>query len=291
MALKIAVLSGKGGTGKTTVSVNLAHVLAKKMRVQLLDADTEEPDTHLFFDYVGEKVMKEVEQLIPRVDAEKCTKCGKCAENCQFGAINVYPNDILVFDNLCHGCGVCSLVCPEDAIREVPKELGVLRFQKTTGSINYGEGILNIGEISGVRVIERLKENIDTDNNDVIIIDSPPGASCPAVEAVRNVDFALLVTEDSAFGLHDMEIVTAVLEQMGIDYGVILNKFREKKVRETHFKRLLDNYSDKIMMRIPLDRGIAERHSNGELFVDSFGEYAERFSELFDTILNKRGLK
>src|SRR6056297_4234874 len=244
MALKIAVLSGKGGTGKTTVSVNLAHVLAKKMRVQLLDADTEEPDTHLFFDYVGEKVMKEVEQLIPRVDAEKCTKCGKCAENCQFGAINVYPNDILVFDNLCHGCGVCSLVCPEDAIREVPKELGIIRFTKTDGGISFGEGLLNIGEISGVRVTSQLKQNFD--DSDVIIIDSPPGSACPVVETLREVDHAIVVTEDSAFGLHDMETVIKILEEMEISYSIVINKYRDDSkndngIADFHFFQYLNH--------------------------------------------------
>jgi len=283
MSVKIAVLSGKGGTGKTTIAVNLAYVLSKKYSVQLLDADVEEPDSHLFFNFKGEIKEEKVSLMIPEVNPEKCTKCGLCGQECQFGAINVYQTGVLVFKNLCHGCGVCSLVCPENAIKEVPKELGVIRKMKTDNDISYAEGILNIGEISGVKVISKLKQNYD--DAQVIVIDSPPGSSCPVVETLRGMDHAIVVTEDSAFGLHDMETVIRILEEMGITYSIIINKYREDSKQDKHTQVFNEKYADFIVLKIPLDKDIAALHSNGKLFVKDYPVLADQMMNIVSTII------
>lgn len=286
MSVKIAVLSGKGGTGKTTIAVNLAYVLSKKYSVQLLDADVEEPDSHLFFRFNEEITEEIVSLMIPEVDPEKCTKCGLCGQECQFGAINVYQTGVLVFKNLCHGCGVCSLVCPENAIKEVPKELGVIRKMTTDNDISYAEGILKIGEISGVKVISELKQNFS--NAQVIVIDSPPGSSCPVVETLRGMDHALVVTEDSAFGLHDMETVVKILEEMGITYSIILNKYREDSKNDKHTQVFDEKYSDSILLKIPLDKDIAALHSNGKLFVKNYPVLADQMMSIISTIIAEK---
>ncbi|MFW6222485.1 MAG: ATP-binding protein [Bacteroidota bacterium] len=286
MSIKIAVLSGKGGTGKTTIAVNLAYTLSHKYSVQLLDADVEEPNSYLFFDFDDEMREEMVSLMIPKVDTEKCTKCGLCGQECQFGAINVYDSGVLVFKNLCHGCGVCSLVCPENAIQEVPKELGVIRFNKTDNGISFGEGILNVGEISGVKVISELKHHYD--HSDVIIIDSPPGSSCPVVETLRDIDYALVVTEDSAFGLHDMETVIAILQEMGIAYSIIINKDRDDSKKDKHNKIFEQKYSDSIALRIPLDKKIANLHSNGQLFVKEYPKISDQLLKLYHQIIEEK---
>ena len=288
MSTKIAVLSGKGGTGKTTIAVNLAYTLSHKYRVQLLDADVEEPNSHLYFDFLSDMREEKVSLMIPQIDPEKCTKCGLCGQECQFGAINVYDSGVLVFKNLCHGCGVCSLVCPENAIQEVPKELGVIRFNQTTNGISFGEGILNVGEISGVKIISKLKKNYDA--SDVIIMDSPPGSSCPVVETLRGIDHALIVTEDSAFGLHDMETVIAILQEMGISYSIIINKYRNDSKNDKHTQIFEEKYADSIDLKIPLDKKIAMLHSNGQLFVKEYPEIADQILKLYIDIIEKRSL-
>lgn len=286
MATKIAVLSGKGGTGKTTIAVNLAHTLSHAYSVQLLDADVEEPNSHLFFDFKHDMREEKVSLMIPEVDPEKCTKCGLCGQECQFGAINVYDSGVLVFKNLCHGCGVCSLVCPENAIQEIPKELGVIRFNRTENGISFGDGILNVGEISGVKVISKLKQHVD--DSDVIIFDSPPGSSCPVVETLRGIDHALVVTEDSAFGLHDMETVITILQEMGIPYSIIINKYRDDSENDKHTQIFKSKYADAIVLKIPLDKKIANLHSNGQLFVKAYPEISNQIMQVFSQIMDKK---
>ncbi len=283
MALKIAVLSGKGGTGKTTVATNLAYALSEKMRVQLLDADVEEPNDHLFFD-VDFHHEETVEILIPVVDKDKCILCGVCARECQFGAINVFQNGIFVFENLCHGCGVCKMVCPVDAITERPKVIGYVKIGRADG-MGFGMGLMNIGEPSGVRIIRQLKKHVD-ENADVVVIDSPPGTSCPVVESLRGADFAILVTESSPFGLHDLKLAISMVREMKIPMGVVINRY------DPSFEDLevyLEEENIPVLMRIPFDPKIAKLYSSGTIFSRKLKDWREKFLKLYEDVIGVIG--
>ncbi|MDI3517504.1 MAG: hypothetical protein PWP37_1088 [Thermotogota bacterium] len=275
----ITVLSGKGGTGKTTVATNLAWVLSLNWKVQLLDADVEEPNAHLFLPPQIEKT-DPVEILLPRVNQSSCTRCGECAKACQFGAISVFKTGVMVFDSLCHGCGACTLVCPEKAITEVPKAIGEVRMGTVCEDIKFGMGLLNIGEPSGVKVIRKLKEKIDT-SVDVVIIDAPPGTSCPVVEALRSADFALLVTEPTPFGLHDVRMAAELVSEMGVKAGIVVNRNIEGFDGIDHFS---EESGIPILMRIPYDPQIAELYSQGILFSSRLPQWKMKFDKLFEGI-------
>jgi len=196
----IAIASGKGGTGKTLVATSLALSLKDKERVQLLDCDVEEPNDHVLL----KPTITHSELVVipvPEVDEGKCTYCGKCAEVCAFNAIAVLGEHVLVFPELCHGCGACSYLCPEGAISEKAKEIGVVESGNSDG-IAFAHGKLAIGEAMSVPVIRRVKE--DARHQDTVIIDVPPGTSCPVVESIKDSDFCLLVTEPTPFGLNDL---------------------------------------------------------------------------------------
>ncbi len=276
----INVLSGKGGTGKTTVSTALAYVLRKRgLTVQLLDADVEEPNDHIFFDIDFEKE-RSVDILLPVVDKERCTLCGECGKVCQFGAIVVFPTTVMVFDYLCHGCGACSMVCPEKAISEKPKSIGKISFGKTSEGIFFGMGLLNIGEPSGVKIIRELKKGMRNDV-EVTIIDSLPGTSCPVVESLRKSDFAVLVTESTPFGLHDLRMALRVVDGMGIRRGVVINRY------DPDFKEMEEFLQEKgieILMKIPFDREIASHYSKGRLFVKHMESWKEKFWQMYQRI-------
>ncbi len=282
----INVLSGKGGTGKTTVSTNLAYVLKEAgMDVQLLDTDVEEPNTHIFFDITFERE-RSVDILLPVVDKNKCTLCGECAKVCQFGAIVVFPTTVMVFDYLCHGCGACTMVCPERAISERPKSIGKISFGRTKEGIKYGMGLLNIGEPSGVRIIREMKKEMY--DAQVTIIDSPPGTSCPVVESLRRSDFAILVTESTPFGLHDLKMAVRVVREMGIRMGVVINRY------DPSFKELEDYLQSEgipLLMRIPFDRRIAHHYSRGEIFSRHIPEWKEEFLRMYEEIEKAAGDK
>lgn len=274
----ITVLSGKGGTGKTTIATNLAWTLSRAMPIQLLDADVEEPNSHLFFEIEFEN-QEQVSLLLPRVNKEKCTLCGECGRVCQFGAISVFKTGVMVFDNLCHGCGACSIVCPTKAIYEVPKEIGVIKLGKVDENLSFGMGLLNIGEPSGVRVIRQLKKHID--GSRITIIDAPPGTSCPVVETLRGTDFALMVTEATPFGLHDLRLAVDVVEEMKIPMGIIVNRASDDYTEVEKFAKEKDI---PVLDRIPFDREIAECYSRGLLFTKENPEWFRHFEKLFDSI-------
>jgi MinD superfamily P-loop ATPase len=272
----ISVASGKGGTGKTTVAVNLALALDT---VQLLDCDVEEPNAHLFLNPdIKEKIASTV--LVPEVDESKCTYCGKCREVCAYSAIAVLPQDdkiqgsILLFPHLCHGCGGCSLLCPEKAIREVNKEIGVVE-RGDSGTVQFVHGRLNIGEIMSPPLIKHVKEYINTART--VIIDAPPGTSCPVIAAVKGSDFCILVTEPTPFGHHDLVLAVEVLQKLQIPFGVVVNRsdIGDEKV-DTYCR---DN-NIPILMRIPFDREIAFLYSQGIPFVDEKKEYRKMFEDM-----------
>ena len=289
----ISVASGKGGTGKTTIAVNLALALAKdkEKNVQFLDCDVEEPNAHLFLKPVITS-SESVEIPVPKIDDKKCNYCGKCAEVCVFNAIAVTKNKVLVFPGLCHGCGACMLFCPEKAITEQGKEIGILEEGKA-GSINFTHGRLNIGEPMAPPIIRKIKKKIKKDYNNrdrnitdihITLIDAPPGTSCPVIESIKDSDYTILVTEPTPFGLHDLILAVEVLRKLKIPHGVVLNKcdIGDHKVEEYCKKNNIP-----ILLSIPLDKEIAVAYSKGIPIVKINSSYEQKFNQLFQKIIQK----
>ena len=270
----VSVASGKGGTGKTTVAVNLALSLGD---VQLLDCDVEEPDAHIFLDPIIETEVPAVIP-VPRVDKAKCTRCGKCGEACEFHAIVVVKDIVLNFDELCHGCGACSYVCPEDAITEVERQIGTMRIGKS-GEIAFVEGILNIGEPMASPLIK--KEKTFMRNPGTVILDAPPGTSCPVIETVRGTDFCLLVTEPTPFGLNDLALAVGMAEKLRVPMGVVVNR---ANVGDRGVWDFCGKKGIPILMEIPMDQRIAELYSRGIPLVKEMEDYRSAFRGLLEKI-------
>lgn len=282
----ISIASGKGGTGKTTVAVNLALSVSD---VQLLDCDVEEPNAYLFL----QPEIKEEEWVfvpVPRVDQEKCDYCGECSKFCQYNALFVARADadkgikgqVLLFPELCHACGGCSLICPRGAITEEQREIGVVKRAKTPAAninIDLVFGELKIGEPMSVPVIKAVKSEIDA--RKTVIIDCPPGTSCPVINAIYGSDYCILVTEPTPFGLHDLKLMVAVLKVLEIPFGVIINRagIGDEKVYE-----YCNDERIEVLLEIPQDRRIAELYSQGIPFVLDKVEWKERFLRVLNTI-------
>jgi MinD superfamily P-loop ATPase len=270
----LSIASGKGGTGKTTVATNLALSLET---VQLLDCDVEEPDAHIFLKPVIEKEIPATVP-VPRVDKTKCTHCGKCGEVCEFHSIVVVKDMVLNFDELCHGCGACAYVCPEDAITEVERQIGTIRLGKA-GEIGFVEGILNIGEPMASPLIK--KEKAFMRNPGTVILDAPPGTACPVIETVGGSDFCLLVTEPTPFGLNDLELAVGLAAKLGVPVGVVVNR---ADVGDRGVWDFCEEKDIPILMEIPMDQHIAELYSRGIPFVTEIQGYRVAFRELFEKI-------
>ena len=273
----LSVASGKGGTGKTLVSTSLALSLKPRGNVQLLDCDVEEPDAHIFLKPTFAR-SETVFIPVPRVDEEKCTHCGKCAEVCVYHAIAVLKERVLVFAELCHGCGACSYLCPEDAIAEEGREIGVVEIGDSKG-IDFVHGKLNIGEAMAPPVIRKVKEHIKPGKT--TIIDVPPGTSCPVVESVRGSHFCLLVTEPTPFGLNDLALAIDMVRELGIPCGVVLNRagVGDSKTEDYCLREHIP-----ILLQIPLDIEIARLYSQGISLVEGMMDWQETFLKLFDDI-------
>ena len=270
----ISIASGKGGTGKTTVAVNMALSLKD---VQILDCDVEEPNVHVLLQPKINET-KPVYISTPLVDEEKCNRCGKCSEFCEYNALFVTPEKVLFFPQLCHSCGGCMLVCPRNAITEKNVEIGVVKMGMAEGvELVYGE--LNVGEPMPVPVIKAVKKQIES--NKTVIMDSPPGASCPVIESVYGSDYCLLVSEPTPFGLHDLKIMVQVLEGLKIPFGVVVNRagIGDKKTYDFCEEKGLP-----ILLEIPFQRKIAELYSRGIPFVVNMPEWKRKFQSLMDEI-------
>ncbi len=280
----IAVASGKGGTGKTTIATSLAKTLSKAgNRVIFLDCDVEAPNAHLFLTPSLDQ-HRDVNVLIPRVDEGKCTGCGRCAEVCEFHAIVVLGEKPLVFPELCHGCGSCTMECPEDAITEIPKAIGVLERGWSDDMINFSRGLLNVGEPMAVPVISQLKKWKNRAGEGIVIRDVPPGTSCPVVESIRGADFVILVTEPTPFGLHDLKLAAQLTREMGIPAGVIINR---DGVGDTRVEDFCQETEIPILMRIPLTRVIGEGIAKGLNLIDIKPKYEGHFIQMYAHIRNE----
>ncbi|MCD6166484.1 ATP-binding protein [bacterium] len=268
----ISVASGKGGTGKTTIATNLA--LSLNGSVQFLDCDVEEPNSHIFL----KPDLRENEIVgipVPEVDASRCTYCGKCGEICQYSAIVVISKNVLTFPELCHGCGGCFLVCPEGAISEKDRQIGVVEKGEAS-KIAFVHGRLQIGAAISPPLIKAVKKHVDKAKT--VIIDAPPGTSCPVIEAVKESDFCILVTEPTPFGLNDLRLAVEVVRILKIPFGVIINRADEG---DEGVKEYCSRENIPILMEIKTERKIAEAYSRGIPIVEIMPEYRKYFQLLF----------
>jgi len=280
----ISIASGKGGTGKTTVAVNLALSL---QNVQILDCDVEEPNAYIF---LKPKIIGEKKAVIPvpEIDEAKCDYCGKCREVCAYHAIAVVPaNDrkkgsVLIFPHLCHGCGACSLLCPKGAIKEIDKEIGVIETGEKENML-FVHGRLNIGEAMSPPVIRQAKKYINLSKT--VIIDAPPGTSCPVITAVKGSDFCVLVTEPTPFGLNDLILAVEVLRKIEIPFGVVINR---ADIGDGKVEDYCEKENIPILMKIPFSKEIAASYSEGVPIVERDSSYQDKFINLY---LNICGIK
>jgi MinD superfamily P-loop ATPase len=280
--IKIAVASGKGGTGKTTLATNLAVSLAAKgERVLYADCDVEEPNGHIFL----KPTIRDTARIgvpVPEIDTSRCTGCGECGKACQFSAIVcIKNNQVLTFPELCHGCGGCSLVCPENAILEVPREIGDIEKGSSDG-IGFIHGTLKIGEAMSAPVIRAVKEGLPAEG--IAILDAPPGTSCPVIEAVGGTDFVLLVTEPTPFGLNDLKLAVQMVRALGLEFGLVINGC---DVGDDEVRGYCESEEISLLLEIPDDRRIAEAYSRGKMAVDAVPDLEKKLAELWRNVLKR----
>ncbi|MFH0960889.1 MAG: ATP-binding protein [Pseudomonadota bacterium] len=277
----VAVASGKGGTGKTTVATSWASTLGT--RAQILDCDVEEPNCHILLKPTI-LTSDEISLPVPSVDLEKCSLCGKCGEVCQFSAIVPIGKTVISFPELCHGCGACSILCPEEAIHEVPRNLGVIETGMA-GPVEFVQGRIRIGEAMSPPLIRAVKTRIRSDR--LAILDAPPGASCPVITTVKGSDFVIMVTEPTPFGLNDLEIAVEAIQSLGIPMGVVINR---SDIGDSSARDFCNYKGLPLLMEIPHHRRIAEGYAQGELLIKSMPEYSNKFEKLTDDIVTIIGM-
>jgi MinD superfamily P-loop ATPase len=274
----IAIASGKGGTGKTSLAVNLALCLSEP--IQLLDCDVDEPNVHTLLSLKKDQV-EPVYTLIPEFDEEKCSLSKNCSTFCPNHAIFIGKKGIKFFPELCHGCGGCILSCPNQAIKEGKRQLGVTHRGFTNNNIEVIYGSLNIGEPLVVPVIKAVKDQANSQNDATVIIDCPPGVSCPMVESVHGSDYCILVTEPTPFGLHDLQLAVDTIRQLNIPIGVVVNR---AGIGDRQVYSYCQSEQLPILLEIPHSRKIAELFAKGIPFVTQMPEWRSQFATLFKMI-------
>ena len=278
--MKIAIASGKGGTGKTTIATNFAFTIAQMGRQsQYLDCDVEEPNGHIFLKPEIHKTQA-VMVPVPQIDSTKCSGCGKCGEICQYSAIvHLKDNNVLTFEQLCHSCGGCLRICPSDAIKPRLLDIGEIELGKAN-DVDFTHGRLRIGYVRTVSLIKEVKSHIKKDS--VAILDVPPGTSCPVVEAVKGVDFVLLVTEPTPFGLNDLKLAVGLVREMNLPFAVIINRYG---IGDDEVENYCKAESIEIALKLPDDRRIAVAYSTGQMIIDVLDEYKKLFNDLAQKVL------
>jgi MinD superfamily P-loop ATPase len=271
----VAVASGKGGTGKTTVAVNLALSLEA---VELLDCDVEEPNAHLFLQPRWTS-SRAVSVPVPQVDEALCNGCGACGRACRFHAIVSLQTQPLVFPELCHGCGGCALACPTRAIREIPRAVGTVECGQQDG-IRFVQGRLRVGSVMSGPLIRAVRK--EAGKAPLTLIDAPPGTSCPVVAAVRGSDFVVLVTEPSPYALSDLRLAVEMVRGLGPRFGVVINR---SDIGDEAVRRYCASEAVPLLMEIPEDRRIAEAYSRGQAAVSVLPQLRSRFRELHSLLL------
>ncbi len=272
--MKLAIASGKGGTGKSMVAANLAYTLCQSKQVTLIDCDVEEPNLDLFFP--APATMTEIAVPVPVVDETACQHCGLCGEFCQYGAITVLSARVLFFPELCHSCGGCMLVCPNDAICEVPKRIGTTTISTPLPNLKLISGTLDTGNPHAVPIIKVAKKLAADDS--LVICDTAPGTSCPVVETLDGCDACILVTESTPFGLHDLRLAVDVAARLGIPIGIVINRSDGKDQATLEF---CTDHDLEVMMTIPFEREIAAIQSRGDLLCRVRPEWLNAFSALY----------
>ena len=283
MSYKIAIASGKGGTGKTSISVSLQHFISKQItnQVQLVDCDVEEPNDILFFPEAKKNKEHKITQLIPEIDKAKCIYCRKCADYCEFNAINIIPSAQFaeVNSSLCHSCGACLVACKNQAIREKEHPIGQVNFYQDQNKVDLVEGVLKIGSAMQTLVIKETKRQV-SNQNQIILFDAPPGTSCPVVETISDSNYIILVSEPTPFGLHDLKLMIALTKEIKKPFGVIINK---AGLGNRDIYDYLQTEKIELLGKIPFDRNYAVNYANGDLLK----AFPQKISDSFHKITDK----
>lgn len=278
--MQIAIASGKGGTGKTTLATNLARVAADNGRhVAYLDCDVEEPNGHIFLSPEN-TVERSIDKRVPQVDVDRCIQRGDCEDICQYNAIVCVGGPPIVFSDLCHACGGCALACPSQAIQEVKRSIGRLRIGDS-GALRFLDGTLDIGQHMAPPAIREVKRAAP--DADLLIIDAPPGTSCPAVEAVRGSDFVLLVTEPTPFGLNDLKLAVEMVRALDLPVGVVVNR---AGLNGDSLRSYCRRVRVPMIGELPEDRAVAEAYSRGQLACQAVPGYRQQVESILQSILS-----